>query len=685
MSSEHSESNRTENPDGVDDTSMQLYQNMGLFVQRRITVLCALVVLAKILTDRIVDSVPFQMNSSLEHSLKGLIDISILFGMITYMFFYSNSGDKFRPDKSSADDITKADSAIELEPLNSNGKKHETMEFGCQVDVTDEPKQMKTIAIQVRPPVGVSVEVQTDIEESPKPQWITQLKSIDEVCLDQRDLVTPDGFRSSEDSAKIPEISAATVLATPDAPPPPAPPPMPSAPLPPPLPSALNSSPVKKVQPKYRMCPLSIVPRNPNSLFSQLDETILDEDLDGLIGEHKDDFRVQFGLKPARSGFLSIASSPTRRDSGIEDGDGDDFGDDIKSSPNGSPKKPISVIDDRKQYTLDLTLKQMRLSIEVIESGILKMDLNVISLQIAKDLVRFAPNEQEVMALEPYAQKSHLLLPPDRFMLMASGIPDYTLRLEVLQFLHSYKELIKDVGNSLDFFHQALVDISENGELLEEFVKQALKLALFMNQGRAGWMKNSSAWKPPAFRIRDILKFEEIKPNDMASVYASLRHSTGKIPIARQQNAPKKHLAWKSLFHFFMSQLSLQKPKVAKFYEKWHPLRETQVKDIHFKKEISLLKEGMSKVKALLASVPDDCCKEQLSKSLKNVQAAIATLSMSVSHISAEYTRALVKLNEISSLEDSDAREVPPEEFFNSLYQLVSSTKAVNETITGAI
>lgn len=570
-----------------------------------------------------------------------------------------------------------------------------------------------------------SIAVQTESEVPVTPVEITgdAEKSQAQVMQDLRNLIkdspnlpraTPTTSLLSPNSGNpaavmsdiVASIPTATATVVPPAPPPPPPPP--------PMASGFgmsgnnNSSNnscgnalIKPHQPpKYKNCPITLVSCNPQSVFAEID-LLNAERFEALIGQAGKDSLNSFSIAPPPLSLAVVAkpvkdSSNPRRDSGFDsEGEEEEGNNDIKTAATPAtalpPKKvkAISVLDERRSHTLDLSLRQVRMPVEQLINAVLDMNLTRISAKTASILQKYIPTDSEVMALQPYMvtdttdisqtqSSSASLCEPDRYMLMVSGIPDYGLRLKCIEFSHEYVDQAIETSQSIDLMHEACQQLLADNQGLKEFLRLAHGLACFMNQGRTGWNSignQHSSLSPQkstskGFRIKDILRLTEVKEN-----------GSGRLAGGCFGGINKRHTLFETLVRLSRDR------GVGNFADNWtHINRARQLKDLSFHSTKTMLKRGVESLELLLEQSVDTLSLgslQVLREHLKQAQYYYSLICSSASAVREDFIKVLLRFNDVEPEEVGGGKMLPrsPEEFFGDVAALVEELKRANQLL----
>ena len=426
-----------------------------------------------------------------------------------------------------------------------------------------------------------------------------------------------------------------------------------------------------------------------------------------------DAFTERFGLQSA-SGISSATVVEKRRDSGLgEDEDG--------MKP---PSRLIGVLDDRRSYTIDLVLKQLRLSPEQIRQYVLEMNSDAISSNAARELLKLGPTDNELALFEPYlstssdddkAPSQKIFRPPDYFMFIISQIPNYGTRVKALDFMHQYVDLHSDSMHCMSTLQTACRELLDHHHAFKVVLRYALSMGMYMNRGRAGWNKYASGITRGGFKVADLIKFMDVRANHHPGVGGnqqsirersrtmfpgSKRASHAFSPTPFQQARERSRSATaagfaalansveqtrepSNLFEQLVMVLETRAPGSLDFYTHWNAIAGvTDLKDISCRSTIKILKEGIS-VLEILCAEPD--YNSDLEHHLNRAKTCMLTLLQAVQESKKLFHQVLVMFNEIESdesKEDSDKaamdlQGVTPEMFFGPLCKLVDMFRSV--------
>ncbi|XP_060551742.1 delphilin-like isoform X3 [Ruditapes philippinarum] len=305
---------------------------------------------------------------------------------------------------------------------------------------------------------------------------LTALKQLDAaVAAEVSDLENSgDAKRKSADVKVAPSINGETTSSVP-APPPPPPPPVAPPPPAPQLPG--TSSPDKSQMNVKRIN------------WEKLDQQRVENTVWEQIGEATD---LQDVVRYLELEQYFSTKSPRH-----------------KTKLTGLPEKKskICILNPKKAYNLSIILGQLKLTLSEIRHALYMLDEEVLTPELLRQLLSYAPNKQEMEQLDSYNGDIEELSPPDRFTYEMSRVPGYEQRLKALVFKGNFQEKISEMKDHLQHIRKASLEL-RHSKKLSKILELILAMGNYMNQG------NQRVGEAAGFKIRFLSQLEITKTSD---------------------------------------------------------------------------------------------------------------------------------------------------------------------------
>uniref|UniRef100_A0A4W3H5F0 Grid2 interacting protein n=1 Tax=Callorhinchus milii TaxID=7868 RepID=A0A4W3H5F0_CALMI len=320
-----------------------------------------------------------------------------------------------------------------------------------------------------------------------------------------------EGTSGSEDGSSLTYSSCSDPIplpprrVLPPPPPPPLPPPpsyssssshlpLPPPPPPPPLPAASSSAPPPLHRGFHRRSESSHmsvkrlrweqVENSEGTIWGQLGE---DNDYDKLSDMVKYlDLELHFGTqKPNKTMF---------------------------AAESFKKKDMVEVLSRKKAYNTSILIAHLKLSAPELRGVLLTMQSERLEPSHIKQLLLYAPDEDEVKRFKRFLADPSKLSEPDRFALQMMSVPEYKTRLRSLHYKITLQEKAEEIRAGLQCIHTASLEL-KNGKKLAKILEFVLAMGNYLNNGQP---KSS---KTTGFKINFLTELDTTKTVDGKSTF----------------------------------------------------------------------------------------------------------------------------------------------------------------------
>ncbi|XP_034563956.1 LOW QUALITY PROTEIN: delphilin [Notolabrus celidotus] len=405
----------------------------------------------------------------------------------------------------------------------------------------------------------------------------------------------------------------------PQAPPPP-PPPLPPPCDPPPLPkSDLSASDINHMSVKRLRW--EQVENSEGTIWGQLGE---DSDYEKLTDMVKFlDLDLHFGtqrrsMSPSEPAFL----------------------------PDNFKKKDVmEILSHKKAYNASILIAHLKLSTSELRQVLMNMATDRLEPAHIKQLLLYAPDEEEVKQYEQFDDDPAKLSEPDQFIFQMLMVPEYKTRLRSLHFKATLQERTEEMKVAFDYIYKASVELRSSKKLAKilEFV---LAMGNYLNNGQPKSNRTTS------FKINFLTELSTTKTVDGKSTFL--------------------HILAKSLCQHFPELLNFSRdlttvPLAAKVNQK---VITAELSDLH---------STIQDIRTACLKIPptsEDHFASVMSSFLENSHPSIQSLE-------SLQTRTMEEFSKVASYFGEDSKSTKTEAFFAIFADFVSKfERALSETQT---
>lgn len=179
---------------------------------------------------------------------------------------------------------------------------------------------------------------------------------------------------------------------------------------------------------------------------------------------------------------------------------------------NFKKKDVVEILSHKKAYNASILIAHLKLSPEELRDILLNMSTDRLEPAHIKQLLLYAPDEDEVSLYQQYDQEPSKLSPPDHFIFQMLTVPEYKTRLKSLHFKTTLQEKMEEMKVAFDYVYKASVELRSSKKLAKilEFV---LAMGNYLNNGQPKSNRTTS------FKINFLTELSTTKTVDGKSTF----------------------------------------------------------------------------------------------------------------------------------------------------------------------
>ncbi|KAM4716242.1 delphilin [Anableps anableps] len=310
---------------------------------------------------------------------------------------------------------------------------------------------------------------------------------------------------------------------------------------------------------------------------------------------------------------------------------------------NLKKKDVVEILSHKKAYNASILIAHLKLSPEELRQVLLDLTTDRLEPAHIKQLLLYAPDEDEVKQYERFEQDPAKLSEPDQFIFQMLMVPEYKTRLRSLLFKTTLQERTEEMKVAFDYVYKASVELKSSKKLAKilEFV---LAMGNYLNNGQPKSHRTTS------FKINFLTELSTTKTVDGKSTFL--------------------HILAKSLCQHFPELLNFPRdlltvPLAAKVNQR---AITTELSDLHA--TVQDIRTACQKIPA----TPDDHFASVMSSFLENSHPALQSLESLQS-------RAMEEFSKVASYFGEDSRSTSTDSFFGIFAEFMSKfERALSET-----
>uniref|UniRef100_A0A8C9SI12 Grid2 interacting protein n=1 Tax=Scleropages formosus TaxID=113540 RepID=A0A8C9SI12_SCLFO len=193
------------------------------------------------------------------------------------------------------------------------------------------------------------------------------------------------------------------------------------------------------------------------------------------------------------------------------------FGTQRKPKPTILPesfkkKDVVEILSHKKAYNASILIAHLKLSPAELRQVLMTMSTDRLEPSHIKQLLLYAPDEDEVKQYEQYSHDPSKLSEPDQFVLQMLSVPDYKMRLRSLHFKTTLQEKTEELKVSYEYIHKASFEL-KNSKRLAKILEFVLAMGNYLNNGQPKTNKTTG------FKINFLTELSTTKTVDGKSTF----------------------------------------------------------------------------------------------------------------------------------------------------------------------
>ncbi|XP_029934034.1 delphilin isoform X2 [Myripristis murdjan] len=193
------------------------------------------------------------------------------------------------------------------------------------------------------------------------------------------------------------------------------------------------------------------------------------------------------------------------------------FGTQRRSKPTFLPenfkkKDVVEILSRKKAYNASILIAHLKLSPGELRQVLMNMTTDRLEPAHIKQLLLYAPDDEEVKQYEQFDQDPAKLSEPDQFIFQMLMVPEYKMRLRSLHFKTTLQEKTEEMKIAYDYIYKASVELRSSKKLAKilEFV---LAMGNYLNNGQPKSHRTTS------FKINFLTELSTTKTVDGKSTF----------------------------------------------------------------------------------------------------------------------------------------------------------------------
>ncbi|XP_055789360.1 delphilin-like isoform X2 [Salvelinus fontinalis] len=175
-------------------------------------------------------------------------------------------------------------------------------------------------------------------------------------------------------------------------------------------------------------------------------------------------------------------------------------------------KDVVEILSHKKAYNASILIAHLKLSPGELRQVLMTMSTDRLEPAHIKQLLLYAPDDQEVKQYQCFDQNSAKLSNPDQFVLQMLMVPEYKTRLRSLYFKTTLQEKTEEMKAGYEWIYRASVELRSSKKLAKilEFV---LAMGNYLNNGQPKTNKTTG------FKINFLTELSTTKTVDGKSTF----------------------------------------------------------------------------------------------------------------------------------------------------------------------
>lgn len=175
-------------------------------------------------------------------------------------------------------------------------------------------------------------------------------------------------------------------------------------------------------------------------------------------------------------------------------------------------KDVVEILSHKKAYNASILIAHLKLSPGELRQVLMIMSSERLESAHIKQLLLYAPDDEEVRQYERYRGDPNKLSEPDQFVLQMLSVPEYKTRLKSLHFKTTLQEKTEEMRGSYDCVFKASLEL-KNSKKLAKILEFVLAMGNYLNNGQPKTNKTTG------FKINFLTELSTTKTVDGKSTF----------------------------------------------------------------------------------------------------------------------------------------------------------------------
>ncbi|KAG1925449.1 disheveled-associated activator of morphogenesis [Pimephales promelas] len=193
------------------------------------------------------------------------------------------------------------------------------------------------------------------------------------------------------------------------------------------------------------------------------------------------------------------------------------FGTQRNSKPTFLPenfkkKDVVEILSHKKAYNASILIAHLKLSPKELREILVTMSTERLEPAHIKQLLLYAPDDEEVKQFQHYDKDPAKLSEPDQFVLQMLLVPEYKTRLRSLLFKTTVQEKTEEMRAAYECIYKASLEL-KNSKRLAKILEFVLAMGNYLNNGQPKTNKTTG------FKINFLTELNTTKTVDGKSTF----------------------------------------------------------------------------------------------------------------------------------------------------------------------
>ncbi|XP_009304908.2 delphilin isoform X3 [Danio rerio] len=179
---------------------------------------------------------------------------------------------------------------------------------------------------------------------------------------------------------------------------------------------------------------------------------------------------------------------------------------------NLKKKDVVEILSHKKAYNASILIAHLKLAPKELRDILMTMSTERLEPAHIKQLLLYAPDDEEVKQFQHYDQDPAKLSEPDQFVLQMLLVPEYKTRLRSLLFKTTVQEKTEEMRAAYECIYKASLEL-KNSKRLAKILEFVLAMGNYLNNGQPKTNKTTG------FKINFLTELNTTKTVDGKSTF----------------------------------------------------------------------------------------------------------------------------------------------------------------------